>query len=298
MKLYLIATDPTERKFILLKEAAEKRDLDVVRLDPTNITFDLSSRPRRGILYRIDITPIGRTLETALLTSTSLTTFRHNNHNGIMNSKLEQCGHFIRVGIPHPRVIYTTDTSTTALKKVTDTLGLPLVIKTITGGTRGQGVAIVDTMNALKSVSDMLVSRGVDFLYQKLIPETHGRSVRAIVIGDRVIASYEMRIPPTLDFRSNSTGGKAKRYPITLSEVDQQMVMRAVHAIGFEFGGVDLLFGPDGFLIAEVNCPCNFANTQDFTGVDIAGQMLDYLIAKARCKLPPPEKSISSLPAV
>ena len=58
---------------------------------------------------------------------------------------------------------------------------------------------------------------------------------------------------------------------------------RAVAALGLEFGGVDILVDEQGTAtIAEVNFPCNFARNQMNTGTDVAGLLVDHLMAKSQ----------------
>lgn len=54
----------------------------------------------------------------------------------------------------------------------------------------------------------------------------------------------------------------------------------AVKALGLEFGGVDVMITNDGPKVVEVNYPCFFPRCQMLTGVDIAGQMVEYLVNK------------------
>ena len=55
-----------------------------------------------------------------------------------------------------------------------------------------------------------------------------------------------------------------------------------------EFGGVDILQASDGVLyLLEVNYPCYFAEAQVVSGIDIAGAMIDHLLAKAASRKRP-----------
>lgn len=59
--------------------------------------------------------------------------------------------------------------------------------------------------------------------------------------------------------------------------------MRAVRALRYEFGGVDILEHPTGRLyLLESNFPCYFATPQEVIGTDVAGAMLEYLVEKSR----------------
>lgn len=55
----------------------------------------------------------------------------------------------------------------------------------------------------------------------------------------------------------------------------------AAAALRLEFGGADVMESPGGALtLAEFNFPCFFADQQEATGIDIAGAIIDHLLAK------------------
>ena len=65
------------------------------------------------------------------------------------------------------------------------------------------------------------------------------------------------------------------------------MAVKAVRSLGYEFGGVDILFEEEtnNPYIAEVNFPCFFPTTQRLTNIDISGKMIDFLINKSKGKI-------------
>lgn len=153
------------------------------------------------------------------------------------------------------------------LKDVEKTFGgFPLVIK-VTGSQTGRNVMRVDSWESLLSVSSFLYHNiePHKVIYQQYIP--HDRQGRLVVFGDKVIASIEFQKNDS-DFRLNT--GVHKKVAVTYPKEIQQMAVKATHATGTIFGGVDIMFSHDGrHYIAEVNTPCAFARTQDVTGIDI-----------------------------
>jgi glutathione synthase/RimK-type ligase-like ATP-grasp enzyme len=57
-----------------------------------------------------------------------------------------------------------------------------------------------------------------------------------------------------------------------------------VQSCGIAFWGVDILFEETTWkpYLSEVNSPCDFAGTQKKTWRDIAGEIVDYLLQKAK----------------
>jgi ribosomal protein S6--L-glutamate ligase len=105
-------------------------------------------------------------------------------------------------------------------------------------------------------------------------------TARLIVLGDAVIDSIEYRANQD-DFRSNE-GHKPNVFRATFGNDVNDLAVRAVHALGLEFGGVDILLSDTQPLVAEVNFPCFFRRCQMLTGTDISGMMVDYLVEKSK----------------
>lgn len=160
--------------------------------------------------------------------------------------------------------------------------GFPIIVKVV-GRSLGVGVMRIDSMQSLVSVLDFLRTLEISVLLRKYIDHDH--YVRAIVVGDRVVASHAAYAMKG-EFRTNAGDDTdQKRAAIVLPEDLQQLVVQAVHTLGIETGGVDLLFDQEGGVyISEVNFPNNFTVTQKVTGIDIARLMVEYLIAKNATK--------------
>lgn len=160
--------------------------------------------------------------------------------------------------------------------------GFPIILKAV-GGSLGVGVMRIDSQKSLNSITDYFVEREIDVLLRKYIK--HDYYVRAVVVGDKVVASHAAYVMEG-EFRTNAGDDTdQKRKAVTLSPETQRDVVRAVHSLGIETGGVDLLFDEeDRPYISEVNFPNNFTVTQGVTGIDIAKRMIEHLIKKATDK--------------
>ena len=88
--------------------------------------------------------------------------------------------------------------------------GLPCIIKLIQG-TQGVGVMIASTMDEVQGMLDTFWDLGQEILLQEFVAESKGRDVRALVVGDRVVAAMR-RQARTGEFRSNiHRGGEGPR---------------------------------------------------------------------------------------
>lgn len=61
------------------------------------------------------------------------------------------------------------------------------------------------------------------------------------------------------------------------TEEECALALRAARAAGADFAGVDLLFGPEGPLVCEVNSNAHFKNLLDCTGTDVAEKIIQYI---------------------
>lgn len=181
-------------------------------------------------------------------------------------------------GIPMPRTIIApmtyanvgfTDLDFLAL--VERELSFPLILKEAFGSFGEQVILVEDRDGLIRYVKN---AKTTELLFQQYIESSRGRDLRLQVVGDRVVAA--MYRHSETDFRANITaGGKMKRYEPT--EEECALAVRAAKAVGAAFAGVDLLFGPDGPLVCEINSNAHFKNLLDCTGVNVAEEIINYI---------------------
>ena len=58
------------------------------------------------------------------------------------------------------------------------------------------------------------------------------------------------------------------------------LAIQACKAVKCDFAGVDLLYGPRGYLVCEVNSNAHFKNLWECTGIDTAWHILQYIRKK------------------
>jgi RimK family alpha-L-glutamate ligase len=114
--------------------------------------------------------------------------------------------------------------------------------------------------------------RGVYYIQRTI--DHGGRDIRAFVVGDRVIGAIERRSPDTgPQWRTNYSRGGAVR-ALSLSAGWTELAVRAAHAVGADYAGVDLLPAEDGTVYAlEVNAIPGWRGLQEATGVDVADEL-------------------------
>jgi ribosomal protein S6--L-glutamate ligase len=159
--------------------------------------------------------------------------------------------------------------------------GLPCIIKLIQGS-QGVGVMIANTASEVTGMLDTLWTLGQEILLQELVEESRGRDVRALVIGDRVVAAMR-RTARAGDFRSNiHRGGVAEA--LTLEREYAEAAVKAARVMGLEVAGVDMLEARTGPKIMEVNSSPGFEGLEAASGVDIATLYVRHAVDYARTR--------------
>lgn len=177
-----------------------------------------------------------------------------------------------RYGIKTPKTVYAKYSNN--IDFLIDKVGgIPFVLK-YNSGSQGAGVMLMETRKSAISTIQGLLKNKADFILQEYI-ESKGQDIRAIVINDKVVASY-MRTAPKGDFRSNmSMGGTGKK--ISLSAEDENICIQASKAIGLEVSGVDLIKDSKGnTYLGEINGNPGM-KIQKVTGINIGAHIIDFI---------------------
>lgn len=152
--------------------------------------------------------------------------------------------------------------------------GAPIILKLLEG-TQGMGVVLAETRKAAESVIGAFRQLDANILLQEFIAEAKGADVRAFVVGDRVVASME-RQAAVDEFRSNlHRGGTAT--PVKLTAKERNTAIRAARSMRLVVAGVDIIRSDRGPLVLEVNSSPGLQGIETATGVDVAGEIVEYI---------------------
>ncbi|XP_031701565.1 beta-citrylglutamate synthase B isoform X2 [Anarrhichthys ocellatus] len=159
----------------------------------------------------------------------------------------------------------------------------------------GHGVPLPDTFSYGKAVflardkhhlTDLchLIRHDTPYLFQEYIKESHGRDVRVVLVGGRVIGSM-LRCSTDGRMQSNcSLGGVGMMCP--LSEQGKQLAIEVSNILGMDVCGIDLLQLNDGsFVVCEANANVGFIAFDQACGMDVAGIVADYALSMLPSRL-------------
>jgi RimK family alpha-L-glutamate ligase len=172
-------------------------------------------------------------------------------------------------GLPVPRTA-VTESHDEALECFHE-LGGDVVVKPLFGS-RGVGTSrINDPDIAARVFRTISFHHGVLYLQQFV---NHGGSdIRAFVIGDQVVAAMR-RI--STNWKTNVSLG-AKPVSLKLSDEMEKLAVKAANVIGCKVTGVDLIEGPDGPLLIELNSQPGWKGLQSVTKLNIANEIIGYI---------------------
>jgi [lysine-biosynthesis-protein LysW]---L-2-aminoadipate ligase len=157
-----------------------------------------------------------------------------------------------------------------------DNLGYPAVIKP-TIGSWGRLIALLrdrDAANAVIEDREHMFPIYQVYYFEELVSRPP-RDIRAIVIGDTVVAAIYRYSGPG-EWKTNmALGGHAETCPLT-NELED-ICIKATKAVEGQIVGVDLMESREhGLIVHEINNTTEFRNTVRVTGVDIPGLMVDF----------------------
>jgi len=275
-RLFCINDNVPTESTSLLRDACNAREVEYVEIDAVSFDYDPSWQLQVGdMLFRPAVSHVARLAEQFLYRA-GVATFWAGTFDVYFESSYWQLL-LARSGVPMPRTIACTSPNRALLRTFVERLGgLPIIIK-CPGASRGIGVMRADSFSTLFSLVDYVLSRGtVPYLAAYIDSATHWR---VVVVGKRAVAAYR-NIVEDDDFRTYAADDPTA-YTSQVPEALATIACRAVEALRLEHGGVDILEHPSGRLyLLEVNFPCYFPQAQLVGGIDVAGEMVEYLLAK------------------
>ncbi len=289
MKLAILSCGPNSYSTRRLREAAESRGYQVRVLNTLKFAIDLERgspdlyyRQKKLSEYDAVLPRIGASITyygTAVVRQfQEMDVYCANTAHGILNSrdKLRSLQILSRHHIGIPKTNFVRDKKD-VLPSIERVGGAPVIIKLIEG-TQGIGVLLAESTKSAEAIIELLQSQKQNVLVQKFVAESKGKDIRALVVGDRVVAAMR-RVAQGQEFRSNvHRGGVAEA--VELSEQYRETAVRAAQILGLQVAGVDMLEGKDGPQIMEVNSSPGLEGIETCTQLDIAGAIVDYIAAQ------------------
>jgi ribosomal protein S6--L-glutamate ligase len=179
-----------------------------------------------------------------------------------------------RAGIATPAaaVAQTRRAALAALAVMRDAVVKPIA------GSLGDGVERICFDPAGRREVAQRVERDGAVYLQTFVPNP-GRDARLFVVGGRVEGAIE-RIAPSGEWIANVARG-ARAFPLRVGTALEALAVTAARALGLDWAGVDVVVGPDGPTVIEVNGTPSWAAVHEVTGRDMAEPIAEHVLARA-----------------
>ncbi|ARK20459.1 ATP-grasp domain-containing protein [Sporosarcina ureae] len=277
-----LTSDKFEDQARLVQEAAERAGVTAKTLKNYEVLMDVQNHIANAPDFVVFLDK--DTLLATHLKNSGIPVFNDPEVIETCDNKAKQYLELAKHGVAMPKTIiapkvYTNFTITDSgyYEHVLETLGLPMIIKE-GHGSFGMKVYLIETKEAFDEKVHEL--RGVDYVFQEFIESSRGRDLRVNIVGDQIIAA--MYRHSETDFRANITNGGVAEV-VELTAAQETLAMEAAKAVGAEFAGVDLLFGPDEQpVVCEVNGAAHIRNLLNVTGINVADAMIAYILEKIK----------------
>lgn len=179
-----------------------------------------------------------------------------------------------QAGIATPRFCLAFDEAH-AKKAIQDLGGYPVVVKP-TLGSWGRLIAKVnddESLEALIEHKHMLGGPSQKPLYIQQFITKPERDIRVTMVGDQMICAIYRHS----DHWITNTARGAEAQVCKVDKDLEQICVAASRAVGGGVLGIDVFETDSGYTINEVNHTVEFKNVQRVTGVDVAGEIINYV---------------------
>ncbi|HEY6163799.1 MAG TPA: lysine biosynthesis protein LysX [Nitrososphaeraceae archaeon] len=262
-----------------LYEAAKKRDIKVNNINCKDLSIDLNNERESSpylnkVIIQRCVSYFKSVHATAALEGLGAHIINSLRTATVCGNKLFAHMELQKAGVKTPNAFsaFSEESAIAAL----DNLGYPAVIKP-TIGSWGRLIALLrdrDAANAVIEDREHMFPLYQVYYFEELVSRPP-RDIRAIVIGDTVVAAIYRYSGPG-EWKTNmALGGHAETCPVT-NELED-ICIKATKAMEGQIVGVDLMESREhGLIVHEINNTTEFRNTVRVTGVDIPGLMVDF----------------------
>lgn len=265
-----------------LLEAGKKKNVNIRMIDCKKLALELDGDPAEdyGVVLQRCVSYYRNLHSTAALEGMGVDVINCLNTGIFAGNKLFTHMLLKKCGVPTPRasIAFSKDAALDSI----DEKGYPKIIKP----TVGSWGRLISKLNGREAASGIIESR------ERMYPIYHvhyleefvqrpPRDIRAIVVGDRVVAAI-YRSSGDGGWKTNmALGGKAS--PCSVTGEMEDMCIKAKDAVRGQIVGVDLMESDErGLVVHEVNNTTEYKNTVRVCGTDIPSLIIDYALGSAK----------------
>ena len=264
-----------------LFDSAKKKGVNVQMVDCKNLFVSLDKTKENFETVMQRCVSYYRSLHsTAALEGKGITVINSLNTSIFAGNKLFTHMLLQKYGVPTPfsAVAFSEEAALEAL----NANGYPMVLKP-TVGSWGRMIALLKDHDSAEGIMESRERMYPIYqvYYLEEFVQRPPRDIRAIMIGDKVVAAI-YRYSGDGQWKTNmALGGKAEECKVTKEMED--VCIKAKNAVQGQIVGVDLMESKEkGLVVHEVNNTTEYKNTVRVTGVNIPAMMIDYAMNQGK----------------
>jgi ribosomal protein S6--L-glutamate ligase len=135
------------------------------------------------------------------------------------------------------------------------------------------GVVVFESLQSMSAALETMVGLGHNFIVQRYVKSPRGRDLRALVVGERVIAAVRRRARAGKLSRSLARGARFAK--VTLNAVQERIAVRSAQVVGLPVAAVDMLETDTNVRVFEVNASPGLRDLEAVTGLDLATPLIE-----------------------
>jgi [lysine-biosynthesis-protein LysW]--L-2-aminoadipate ligase len=264
--------------------ALDRRNVPYAHVDTRQLTAELGAGPGSTGSERPFDVALSREISQSrsyygclLLEARGVATVNRAEVISVCGDKLRTSLRLQTAGLPTPRTALALTPE--AALGAAENLGYPVVIKPLTGSWGRLATVLRDPQEAQAVLEHRaaLSSPQQHIIYVQELIKKPDRDIRVLVAGQQIIgASYRYG----QGLRTGvASGGRSERCPVSAELA--RLALAAAAAVGGGMLGVDLVEGPAGLYLLEVNHTPEFRGLQAAHGdaVDVADAIVSYLLS-------------------
>lgn len=260
-----------------LFDAAKKKNVNAKMVDCKGLSVNLDSSVEEfGTVIQRCVSYYRSLHSTAALEGKGINVINSLNTSILAGNKLFTHMLLVKNNIPTP--FSAVAFSEEAALEFLDKQGYPMVLKP-TVGSWGRMIALLKDRDAAEGIMETREKMYPIYqvYYLEEFVERPPRDIRAIMVGDKVVAAI-YRYSGEGQWKTNmALGGKAE--PLKVTKELEDICIKAKDAVQGQIVGIDLMESKEkGLVVHEVNNTTEYKNTVRVTGVDIPALMIDYAI--------------------
>ena len=260
-----------------LFDAGKKKGVDIKMVDCKNLFLNLDqTKENFGTVIQRCVSYYRSLHSTAALEGKGVNVINSLNTSIFAGNKLFTHILLQKYGVPTP--FSAVAFSEEAALETLESKGYPMVLKP-TVGSWGRMIALLKDRDSAEGIMESRERMYPIYqvYYLEEFVQRPPRDIRAIMVGDKVVAAI-YRYSGDDQWKTNmALGGKAEECKVTKEMED--ICIKAKNAVQGQIVGVDLMESKDkGLVVHEVNNTTEYKNTVRVTGVDIPALMIDYAL--------------------